>query len=90
MNQLLWYYADLEKQKCLEDIETDSLSPTDLLQHIGGRKSNKVQQSHSIQYFWSLDEGFLREKWADSDRNKPLPGLQEIRQVSLQALQTVN
>ena len=42
MNQLLWYYADLEKQKCLEDIETDSLTQTDILQHIGGRKSNKV------------------------------------------------
>ena len=44
MNQLLWYYADLEKQKCLEDIDGDSLTDTStaILQHIGGRKSNKV------------------------------------------------
>ena len=46
MNQLLWYYADLEKQKCLEDIDGDSLTDTStaILQHIGGRKSNKVLQ----------------------------------------------
>ena len=44
MNQLLWYYADLEKQKCLEDIDGDALTDTStaILQHIGGRKSNKV------------------------------------------------
>ena len=71
MNQLLWYYADLEKQKCLEDIETDSLSPTDLLQHIGGRKSNKVQQysslilfstsNHSMKAFYERSEQIVIE-----------------------------
>ena len=54
MNQLLWYYADLEKQKCLEDIETDSLTETDILQHIGGRKSNKVFFVHHLIFLSSF------------------------------------
>ena len=44
MNQLLWYYADLEKKKCLETTDPFADSGTAILQHIGGRKSNKVLQ----------------------------------------------
>ena len=40
MNQLLWYYADLEKQKCIEEMND---SNSELLKHLGGRKSNKVK-----------------------------------------------
>ena len=44
MNQLLWYYADLEKQKCLEDSQSDSTElESEFLSHLGGRKSNKVK-----------------------------------------------
>ena len=39
MNQLLWYYADLEKQKCLEDMDTGTVASEI---QIGGRKSSKV------------------------------------------------
>ena len=44
MNQLLWYYADLEKQKCLEDDsgDGDNSPGTDFYAHLGGRRSNKV------------------------------------------------
>ena len=45
MNQLLWYYADLEKQRCLADINSNSNAApqeTELLGLLGGRKSNKV------------------------------------------------
>merc|ERR1719471_2333261 len=65
MNQLLWYYADLEKQKCLEDIETDSLSPTDLLQHIGGRKSNKAFYERSEQIVIEINHCLAYRKFAN-------------------------
>ena len=40
LNQLLWYYADLEKKRCLEDMSSrrDTLEG---LMH--GRRSNKVR-----------------------------------------------
>ena len=44
MNQLLWYYADLEKQKCLEDMKD---SPAETMFQIGGRKSSKVFICHN-------------------------------------------
>jgi len=44
MNQLLWYYADLEKQKCLEDMKD---SPAETMFQIGGRKSSKVAYERS-------------------------------------------
>ena len=55
MNQLLWYYADLEKQKCLlemnEEGETDNGS--DFIAHLGGRRSNKVRRDlYNLQ--WSV------------------------------------
>ena len=39
LNQLLWYYADLEKKKCLDDM----YSRRDTLEGLmHGRRSNKV------------------------------------------------
>ena len=39
MNQLLWYYAELEKQKCVDDSNMN-LTTIDGLS--GGRKNNRV------------------------------------------------
>ena len=39
MNQLLWYYADLEKQACLDDQRANN---TASMTAIPGRKSSKV------------------------------------------------
>ena len=39
MNQLLWYYAELEKQKCMEDSRKNFTTVENLL---GGRKSSRV------------------------------------------------
>ena len=41
MNQLLWYYADLEKQACMEDLKAHSNNQT-TMHAVSGRKSNKV------------------------------------------------
>ena len=41
MNQLLWYYADLEKQACMDDLKAHSNNQT-TMHAISGRKSNKV------------------------------------------------
>ena len=46
MNQLLWYYADLEKQKCIEEMND---SNSELLKHLGGRKSNKVKGTAKLE-----------------------------------------
>ena len=40
MNQLLWYYADLEKQACMDDMRANN--GTINMQPVGGRKSSKV------------------------------------------------
>ena len=45
MNQLLWYYADLEKQKCLLEMNEEGGAGndnSDFIAHLGGRRSNKV------------------------------------------------
>ena len=39
MNQLLWYYADLEKQACLDDTRVNNNAS---MTAIPGRKSSKV------------------------------------------------
>ena len=39
MNQLLWYYAEFEKQKCMEDSRKNFTTVENLL---GGRKSSRV------------------------------------------------
>ena len=46
MNQLLWYYADLEKQKCLLEMneEGGADNDSDFIAHLGGRRSNKVRR----------------------------------------------
>lgn len=46
MNQLLWYYADLEKQKCLLEMneEGGTDNDSDFIAHLGGRRSNKVRR----------------------------------------------
>ena len=46
MNQLLWYYADLEKQKCLLEMneEGGDDNDSDFIAHLGGRRSNKVRR----------------------------------------------
>ena len=41
MNQLLWYYADLEKQACMDDLKAHSNNQT-TMHAVSGRKSNKV------------------------------------------------
>jgi hypothetical protein len=41
MNQLLWYYAELEKQKCMEDSRKNFTTVENLL---GGRKSSRVSR----------------------------------------------
>lgn len=46
MNQLLWYYADLEKQKCLLEMNEEGGADndnSDFIAHLGGRRSNKVR-----------------------------------------------
>ena len=45
MNQLLWYYADLEKQKCLEDMKANVKPEEDI--YVGGKRSSKVSNSNS-------------------------------------------
>ena len=40
MNQLLWYYADLEKQACVNDMRANNNETT--MQAVPGRKSSKV------------------------------------------------
>ena len=55
MNQLLWYYADLEKQKCLLEMneEGGTDNDSDFIAHLGGRRSNKVSRDlYNIQ--WSV------------------------------------
>ena len=47
MNQLLWYYADLEKQACMDDLKAHSNNQT-TMHAVSGRKSNKVS------WRWSL------------------------------------
>ena len=42
MNQLLWYYADLEKQKCLEDMKAN-IRPEENI-YVGGKRSSKVKK----------------------------------------------
>ena len=42
MNQLLWYYADLEKQACMEDLRAHTNNQT-TMHAVSGRKSNKVR-----------------------------------------------
>ena len=42
LNQLLWYYADMEKKKCLEDAH-ERQSTLDGLMH--GRRGNKAGDS---------------------------------------------
>ena len=37
---MLWYYADLEKQACMDDMRANN--GTVNMQPIGGRKSSKV------------------------------------------------
>ncbi len=39
LNQLLWYYADLEKKKCLDDVYSRRDTREGLMH---GRRSNKV------------------------------------------------
>ena len=41
MNQLLWYYADLEKQACMDDLKAHSNNQT-TMHAVSGRKSNKM------------------------------------------------
>ena len=41
MNQLLWYYADLEKQKCLEDMKNNVTPEAEI--YVGGKRSSKVK-----------------------------------------------
>ena len=43
MNQLLWYYADLEWIACLEDNEAGK---NETMRAVSGRKSSKVEASH--------------------------------------------
>ncbi|XP_023336908.1 transient receptor potential-gamma protein [Eurytemora carolleeae] len=40
MNQLLWYYAELEKQKCVEDSGNNNITTIENL--TGGRKNNRM------------------------------------------------
>ena len=47
MNQLLWYYADLEKQACMEDLRAHSNNQT-TMHAVSGRKSNKVVEVVSL------------------------------------------
>ncbi len=49
MNQLLWYYADLEWIACLEDNEAGK---NETMRAVSGRKSSKVGCSLYL-YIWS-------------------------------------
>ena len=46
MNQLLWYYADLEKQKCLEDMKA-GITPEENI-NVGGKGSSKVKKRYIL------------------------------------------
>ena len=49
LNQLLWYYADLEKKKCLDDM----YSRRDTLEGLmHGRRSNKVNNVTARKQRW--------------------------------------
>jgi hypothetical protein len=39
LNQLLWYYADMEKKKCIEDMNKE-------MHGMHGRKSSKVRNNN--------------------------------------------
>ena len=43
MNQLLWYYADLEKQECLKDEEQRRNGNETIMHAVSSRKGSKVQ-----------------------------------------------
>ena len=46
MNQLLWYYADLEKQACMNDLRANNNETT--MQAVPGRKSSKVNLCYTV------------------------------------------
>ena len=46
MNQLLWYYADLEKQKCLEDMKANITPEGNIF--VGGKRSSKVKKLYIL------------------------------------------
>ena len=46
MNQLLWHYAELEKQKCVEDSGNNNITTIENL--TGGRKNNRVSKQMTI------------------------------------------
>ena len=51
MNQLLWYYADLEKQACMDDLKAHSNNQT-TMHAVSGRKSNKVMVEPDLGGRW--------------------------------------
>ena len=42
MNQLLWYYSDLEKQECLKDEEQRRNGNETIMHAVSSRKGSKV------------------------------------------------
>ena len=62
MNQLLWYYADLEKQACMEDLRAHSNNQT-TMHAVSGRKSNKVRLRVNLhtEYKISLQMAYERD-----------------------------
>ena len=65
MNQLLWYYADLEKQKCLLEMneEGGADNDSDFIAHLGGRRSNKVRRDSYYTWYqqWAVRKEFDEE-----------------------------
>ena len=70
MNQLLWYYADLEKQACMDDLKAHSNNQT-TMHAVSGRKSNKVELQLTARFnltLCNIADG-LRERRQDHNRN---------------------
>jgi len=63
MNQLLWYYADLEKQACMDDMRANN--GTVNMQPIGGRKSSKMAYERDDKIIIEINHCLAYRKFAN-------------------------
>ena len=64
MNQLLWYYADLEKKQCIEDMKNNQMAEVDFLADLGGRKSSKMAVERNDQIVIEINHCLAYRKFA--------------------------
>ena len=65
MNQLLWYYADLEKQACMEDLRAHTNNQT-TMHAVSGRKSNKMSYERDDRITIEINHCLAYRKFAKS------------------------